>query len=98
MDARGDDDFIELNGEEDETWRTETRAFTTAKFQARSVRDLGQPSVNQHKECMFTHRPFRSWCQFCLMGREVSSPLGRPVDQDDVDRTPHVSMDFRVPW
>ena len=43
---------------------------------------------------MTTHRPYRSWCKFCVMGRGVNAPRGRSNAQDDLDGVPHVSMDF----
>ena len=45
---------------------------------------------------MITRRLFRSWCQFCVMGRRVSSPHRRSVDQYDVDGPTRVSMDYEL--
>ena len=43
---------------------------------------------------MTTHRPHRSWCKVCVMGRGVNAPHRRSDAQDDLDVVPHVSMDF----
>ena len=42
---------------------------------------------------MTTHRPYRSWCKFCVMGRAVNSPHRRSDAQDDLEVS-HVSMDY----
>ena len=44
---------------------------------------------------MITRRLFRSWCQFCVMGRRVSSPHWRSVEHD-VDGTKRVYMDCEL--
>ena len=43
---------------------------------------------------MTTHRPYRSWCKFCVMGRGVNSPHRRSDAQDDLEGVFHVSMDY----
>ena len=42
---------------------------------------------------MPTHRPYRTWCKFCVMGRGVNAPHRRSDAQDDLEGVPHVSMD-----
>ena len=78
-----------------ETSRTERLALDDGSFQVRSVCAPGQPIVNEHREHMTTRRLFRSWCQFCVVGRRVSSPHRRPVGYD-VDGTTRVSMDCEL--
>ena len=48
----------------------ETR-FGDGSAQVRNMRDPRQPTANEYKELMTTHRPYRSWCKFCVMGRGV---------------------------
>ena len=60
----------------------------------RNIRDPGQPTAMEHQEHMTTHRPFRSWCKFCVMGRGVNAPHRRSNAQDDLDGMPQVSMDY----
>ena len=42
---------------------------------------------------MNTHRPYRSLCMFCVMGRGVNSPHRRSDAHDDLEGLLHVSMD-----
>ena len=51
----------------------------------------GQPTVKEHQELMATHRPYRSRCKFCVMGR-VNAPHRRSDGQDDLEGVPHISM------
>ena len=60
----------------------------------RNRRDPGQPTAHEHQEHMTTHRPYRSWCKFCVMGRGVNSPHKRSDAQDDLEGVSHVSMDY----
>ena len=62
----------------------------------RNIRDPGQQSAKEHQEHMTTHRPYRSWCKFCVMGRAVNAPHRRSDAEDDLEGVPHVSM--WVPW
>ena len=70
--------------------------FNDASAQVRNVRDAGQPTAKEHQEhmTMTTHRPYRLWCKFCVMGRGVNAPHRRSNAQDDLDGMPHVSMDY----
>ena len=43
--------------------------FDDGSAQVRNIRDPGQPTAKEHQEHMTTHRPYRSWCKFCVMGR-----------------------------
>ena len=65
--------------------------------QVRNVRDTSQPTAKEHHEHVTTHRPHRSWCKFCVMGRDVNAPHRRSDAQDDLDGVPHVSMDYGFP-
>ena len=58
----------------------------------RNVRDPGQPTAKEQQEHMTTHRPYRSWCKFCLMRRGVNSPHRKSHAQDDVERWRGCSM------
>ena len=61
----------------------------------RNIRDRGQPTAHEHQEHMTAHRPYRSWCNFCAMGRGVNAPHRRSDAQDHLDGVPHVSVDYR---
>ena len=50
-----------------------------------NIRDPGQPKVYERQERMTTHRPHRSWCKFCVMGRGVNSPHRRSDAQGDLE-------------
>ena len=69
-------------------WKTEKMGFDDGSAQVRNIRDPEQPTVKEHQEHMTTHRPYRSWCKFCVMGR------GRSDTQEDLEGVPHVSMDY----
>ena len=43
--------------------------FDDGSAQVRNIREKGQPTAHEHQEHMTTHRPYRSWCKFCVMGR-----------------------------
>ena len=60
----------------------------------RNIRDPQQPTAKEHQEHVTTHRPYRSWCKFCVMWRGVNAPHRRSDAQDDLDGVPHVSMDY----
>ena len=60
----------------------------------RNIRDPGQPTAKEHQEHMTTHRPYRSWCKFCVMGCGVNAPHRRSNAQDDLEGVPHVSLDY----
>ena len=66
--------------------------FDDGSAQVIHVRDPGQPTAKDHQD-MATHRPYRSWCKFCVMGRGANAPHRRSSAQDDLDGMPHVSMD-----
>ena len=68
--------------------------FDDASAQVRNIRDPGQPTAKEHQEHRTTHRPYRSWCKFCVMGRGVKAPHRRPDAQDDLEGVPHVSMGY----
>ena len=69
---------IELNGEtDDEDMEDGETGFDDGSAQVRNVRDPGHPTAKEHQEHMTTHRPYRSWCKFCTMGRGVNSPRVR---------------------
>ena len=69
------------------------RGFDDGSARVRNIRVPHQPIVKEHQEHMTTHRPYRSWCKFCLMGRGVNAPHRRTYAQDDLEGMPHVSMD-----
>ena len=64
MSAKSDGDDIELHGDtDDEDMEDGETGFDEGSAQARNIRDLGQPTANEHQEHMNTHRPYRSWWQ-----------------------------------
>ena len=60
----------------------------------RNIRGPGQPTESERREHMNTHRPYRSWCKLCVIGRGVNSPHRRTDAQDDLEGLLHVSMDY----
>ena len=92
LNMTNDENGDELNGETDD--EDGEMGFDDGSAQVRNIRDPGQPSAKEHQEHMTTHRPYRSWCKFCVMGRGVNAPHKRSDAQDDVDGVPHVSMDY----
>ena len=50
-----------------------------------NIRDPGQPTAKELQEHMATHRPYRSWCKFFVMGRGVNAPHRRSDAQDDME-------------
>ena len=85
-----------LNVTDDEDMEDGEMGFDDGSAQVRNIRDPGQPTAKEHQEHMTTHRPHRSWCKFCLMGRCVNSPHRRSDAQDDLEGVPHVSLDCGV--
>ena len=80
---------IELNGEtDDEDIEDGETGVDDGSAQVRNIRDPGQPTASEHKEHMTTHRPHRSWCKFCVMGRVVNAPHRRSDAQDDLEGVP----------
>ena len=77
----------------DEDMEEGEMGFDDGSAQVRNFRDPGQPTAKEHQEHMTTHRPYRSWCKFCVMERGVNAPHRRSDAQDDLEGVPHVSMD-----
>ena len=95
LNTTSDENNDELNGgTDDEDMEDGETGFDDGSAQVRNIRDPGQPTAHEHQEHMTTHRPYRSWCKFCVMGRGVNAPHRRSDAQDDLDGVPHVSMDF----
>ena len=94
LSAKSDVNDIGLNGDtDDEDMEDGQTGFDDGSAPARFIRDPGQPTENEHREHMNTHRPCRPWCKLCVVGRGVNSPHSRSVAQDDLEGAPHVSMD-----
>ena len=65
---------IELNGEtDDENMEDGETAFDDVSAQ------------DEYRKHITTHRPCRSWCKFCVMGRGVNSPHRRSDAQEDLE-------------
>ena len=95
LSATNDENDVELNGEtDDEDMEDGEMGFDDGSVQVRNIRDPGQPTVKEHQEHVTTHRPYRSWCKFCVMGRGVRAPHSRSDARDDLEGVPHVSMDY----
>ena len=76
LSATNDENEVELYGEtDDEDMEDGEMRFDDGT--ARNIRDPGLPTAHEHQEHMTTHRPYRSWCKFCVMGRGVNVPHGR---------------------
>ena len=72
LSATNDENGDELNGEtDDEDTKDGEMGFNDGSAQVRNIRDPGQPTAKEHQEHMTTHRPYRSWCKFCVMERGV---------------------------
>ena len=86
LSATSDGNDIEINGEtDDEDMEDRETGFDDGSAQVRNVRDPGQSIVKEHQEHMNTHRPYRSWCKFSVMGRGVNSPHRRSDAHDDLE-------------
>ena len=95
LSAKNDMNHIELNDEtEDEDMEDGETRLNDGSVTVRNFRDPGQRTESERRLHMNTHRPYRSWCKFCVMGRGVNSPQRRSDAQDDLDGVPHVSMDY----
>ncbi len=53
------------------------------------ARDPGQPTAGQMEELRVDHKPYRSWCKFCVMGRGLGAP--HPTDAS-ISRVPRIGM------
>ena len=85
---------IELNGEtDDEDMEDGETGVDDGSAPVTTIRNPGQQTESEHREHMNTHRPYRSWCKFCVMGRGVSSPHRRSDAQDYLEGVLHVSID-----
>ena len=70
LSATNDENDVELNGEtDDEDMEDGEMRLDDGSAQVRHIRDPGQPTVKEHQEHVTTHRPYRSWCKFCVVGR-----------------------------
>ena len=95
LSATNDENDEELNGEtDDEDMEDGEMGLDDGSAQVRNIRDPGQPTVKEHQDHMTTHRPYRSLCKFCVMGRGVNAPHRRSDAQDDLARV----NGLRVPW
>ena len=85
----------ERRGEtDDEDTEDGEMGFDDGSAQVKNIRDPGQPTGKEHQEHMTTHRPYRTRCKFCVMGRGVNATHRRSDAQDDLEGVPHVSMDY----
>ena len=77
---------MSLNGEtDDEDMEHGDMGFDDGSAQVRNIRGPGQRTAHEHQEHITTHRPYRSWCKFCVMGRGETSPHRRSDAQDDLE-------------
>ena len=84
LSATNDETDVELNDEtDDEDMEDGEMGFDDGSVQLRNIRDIGQPTAKELQQHMTTHRQYRSWCKFCVMGRGVNSPHRRSDAQDD---------------
>ena len=94
--VKSDGSDLELNGEtDDEDMEDGEMGFFDGSAQVRNIRDPGQPTANEHREHMTTHRPYRSWCHFCVVGHGVNSPHRRSDAQDDLEGVNGISLDCK---
>ena len=99
LSVKSDGNDIELNGETDvEDMEDGETGFDDGNAKVRNIRGPGQPTANENQEHMITHRPYRSWCKLCVLGRGVNSPHRRSDAQDDLEGVPPCVNGLRVPW
>ena len=97
LSAKSEMNDIELIGETDDEYMEDGETgFDDGSAPVRNLCDPEQPAESERRQHMNTHRPYRSWCKFCLMGRGVNSPHTRSDAQDDLEGVLHVSMDSLV--
>ena len=86
LNVTNDENGDELNGEtDDEDMEYGEMGFDDWSAQVRNIRDPGRPTAKEHQEHMTTHRPYRSWSKFCVMGPGVNAPHRRSDAQDDLE-------------
>ena len=89
----------ELNGEtDDEDMEDGEMGFDDGSAQLRNILKAGQPTAKEHQEHMATHRPYRSWWKFCVMGRVVNAPHRRSDAQDDLGGSAARVIGLSVSW
>ena len=67
---------IEFNGEtDDEDMEDGETRFDDGSAPVRNIRDPGQPTESERRDCTNTHRPYRSRCKFWVIGSGVNSSL-----------------------
>ena len=86
LNTTSDENIDELNSEtDDEDMEDEESGFDDGSAQVTNIRDPGQPTAHEHQEHVTTHRSYRSWCKFCVMGRGVNAPHKKSDAQVDLD-------------
>ena len=86
LSAKSEMNDVELNGEtDDEDTEDGETEFDDGSAPVRNICDPGHPTANEYKEHMTTHRPYRSWCKFCVMGRGVNSAHRSSDAQEDLE-------------
>ena len=95
LSAKSEMNDIELIGETDDEYMEDGETgFDDGSAPVRNLGDPEQLTESERRQHMNTHRPCRSWCKFCLMGRAMNSPHRRSDAQDDLEDVSHVSMDY----
>ena len=96
--VNNDGNDIDMNGEtDDEDMEDGDTRFDDGSAQVRNIRDPGQPTAREYKEHMTTHRPYRSWYQFCMMGRGMSQPHRKSGAKMDLGRGAPCVAGVRIP-
>ena len=73
-----------LKDTDDEDMEDDETEFDDGRSQVRNIRDTRHPTANECKEHMATHRPYRSWCKVCVLGRGMSLPQRKSDAQEDM--------------
>ena len=98
-DGEGDDDGIEMDGEEEEQTGLEQSGREAEGEEGRRVRGMAAPmrvSARERAEHELTHTPYRAWCPYCVQGRGKNTGHYRNAgDDDDKDAgVPRMAMDY----
>ena len=74
--AKSEMNDVEFNGEtDDEDMEDGETRFDDGSAPVRNIRDPGQPTESERRDCTNTHRPYRSRCKFWVIGSGVNSSL-----------------------
>ena len=91
-DVMGDEEVAGNEGEgkdSDEEFWNELKEAQVPKVKCTSYK----PSQKEVDDHMATHYPYRSWCEFCVMGKAKNDGHRRRADKEE-DAIPKISIDY----